>query len=178
METREMVRYGERNVKLVITEIAGAEAQGKDGELKFMLDFSLAKEYEKLGLHKQEAIAKNEARTELLKKFGFRLLSYDEILKIGRYYANKVEEKIWLSGIGDGKDNLGGITSGLWARNGYTCNPWVKFEEMDTELIPLRVAKTLTTLKPLFDSVYIASTAQVNKSMVYQSPVAVGIVGK
>ena len=74
METREMVRYGERNVKLVITEIAGAEAQGKDGELKFMRDVSVAKEYEKLGLHKQEAIANNEARTELLKKFGFRLL--------------------------------------------------------------------------------------------------------
>ena len=60
----------------------------------------------------------------------------------------------------------------------YACKPWIALEHMGTELIPLRVAGALTTLKPMFDDIYIASASQVDKSMVYQSPVAVGIVGE
>lgn len=180
METREMVRYGNRNVKCVITEIAKEEAQGKAGRVgEFKPDFSLAKEYEKLGLLKQANLVKQEARTELLKKLGFRLLSRDEILRIGRYYANKVEEQRWLPN--DKNDKFSGIFSGLRAMREYgryfTCNPWVKLENMDTELIPLQVAGALTTLKPMFDDIYIASAGQVEESMVYYSPVAVGIAG-
>ena len=188
METREMVRYGNRDVKCVITEIAGADANGRvDRAGEFKPDFSLADEYEKLGLHTQAnlareeaerkaVLAKNEARAELLKKLGFRLLSKDEILRIGRYYANKLEELRWLP-----DDEFGGIFKGLWAKRGWgscACKPWIALEHMGTELIPLRVAEALTTLKPMFDDIYIASASQVDKSMVYQSPVAVGTTGK
>ena len=189
METREMVRYGNRDVKCVITDIAGTDANGRiDRVGEFKPDFSLAEEYEKLNLHRQGALAreeaerkavlaKNEARAELLKKLGFRLLSKDDILRIGRYYANKLEELRWLP-----DDEFGGIFKGLWATRGdgrhCACKPWIALEHMGTELIPLRVAGALTTLKPMFDDIYIASASQVDKSMVYQSPVAVGIVGE
>ncbi|MBS3117249.1 hypothetical protein J4421_06665 [Candidatus Woesearchaeota archaeon] len=155
METREMVRYGNRDVKCVITDIAGTDANGRiDRVGEFKPDFSLAEEYEKLNLHRQGALAreeaerkavlaKNEARAELLKKLGFRLLSKTR---------------------GDGRH--------------CACKPWIALEHMGTELIPLRVAGALTTLKPMFDDIYIASASQVDKSMVYQSPVAVGIVGE
>lgn len=193
METKEMVGYGSRNVKLVITEIADAEAKCRIDEFK--PDFSFAEHYEKLGLSKQAALAreearikaamaKNEARRELLKKLGFRLLSEEEILAIGEFYADKIKCLKWSKN--ESSYDIGGIFSGLAAEykgDTYKCNPWVRLEGMNTELIPLRIAQTLKTLEPLFDNIYIASTGNAENSMrmdvrrVYECPVAVGIAG-
>ena len=121
-------------------------------------------------------------------QLGFRYLSKNEVFKIGSYLANVAREGYWI--LEHKEDWSGGIISGFKMTDpissGYMhlCNPWVKFEEMKTEVIPPRVAQALTILKPLFDNVYIASAGNAEESMgdivtrAYLCPVGVGVAGK